>query len=142
MCRHRPRQSAKVAQMPKGSEAKRWSVVRRLLLVFFDFLIILQFAPIEPATADAQGLLARPGQTVALGVIGASVYYDETGGTFRLIATISELPGIPIRLVATLQPGQVLTISVPAQSGKLVTEVRLTHTQGGLDISYLTPVSN
>jgi hypothetical protein len=51
------------------------------------------------ATANAQELLQRPGQTVALGVIGASVYYDETGGDFRLVATIAEpLGGIPIRL--------------------------------------------
>jgi hypothetical protein len=88
-------------------------------------------------TAHAQKLLARPGQTVMLGVVGASVYYDETGGNFRLVATIAEpLGGIPIRLVATLQPGQGLSISVPAQEGKPVTEVRLTHTQAGLDISY------
>jgi hypothetical protein len=95
------------------------------------------------AMANTQPLVARPGQTVALGVIGASVYYDETGGIFRLVATIAEpLGGIPIRLVATLQVGQALSISVPAQSGKPVTEVRLTHTQGGLDISYPTPVTN
>jgi hypothetical protein len=96
-----------------------------------------------PAMANTQEVLARPGQTVALGVIGASVYYDETGGTFRLIATISEpLGGIPIRLAATLQLGQSLSISVPVQSGKLVTQVRLTHTRSGLDISYPTTVTN
>jgi hypothetical protein len=94
-------------------------------------------------TADAQELLARPGQTVALGVIGASVYYDETGGDFRLVATIDEpLGGIPIRLVASLRLGQGISISVPAQAGTPVTEVRLTHTQSGLDISYPTPATN
>ena len=94
-------------------------------------------------TANAQRLLARPGQTVALGVVGASVYYDETGGDFRLVATIAEpLGGIPIRLVASLRLGQGLSISVPAQAGKPVTAVRLTHTQSGLDISYPTPATN
>ena len=93
--------------------------------------------------ANAQELLERPGQTVALGVLGASVYYDETGGDFRLVATIDEpLGGIPIRLVASLKLGQGLSISVPAPPGKPVTEVRLTHTQGGLDISYPTPATN
>lgn len=95
------------------------------------------------ATANAQKLLARPGQTVALGVIGASVCYDETGGDFRLVATIAEpLGGIPVRLVASLKLGQGLSISVPAQEGKPVTEVRLTHTQAGLDISYPAPGTN
>jgi hypothetical protein len=93
--------------------------------------------------ANAAEVLARPGQTVALGAIGASVYYDETGGDFRLIATIAEpLGGIPIQLVAGLKLGQRISISVPTQTGKLVTEVRLTHTQGGLDISYPAPVTN
>jgi hypothetical protein len=93
--------------------------------------------------ANAQQLLERPGQTVTLGVIGASVYYDETRGDFRLVATIDEpLGGIPIRLVASLKLGQGLSISVPAPAGKPVTEVRLTHTQGGLDISYPTPATN
>jgi len=95
------------------------------------------------ATANAQELLARPGQTVALGVIGASVYYDETGGDFRLVATIAEpLGGIPIRPVASLRLGQGISISVPAQAGKPVTEVRLTHTQNGLNISYPAPAAN
>ena len=95
------------------------------------------------AAANAQELLARPGQTIALGVICASVYYDETGGNFRLVATITEpLGGIPIRLVASLKLGQGLSISVPAQPGEPVTQVRLTHTQGGLDISYPSPVAN
>jgi hypothetical protein len=95
------------------------------------------------AAADAQELLAQQGQTVALGVMGASVYYDETDGNFRLVATIAEpLGGIPIRLVASLKPGQGISISVPAQAGKPVTEVRLTHTQAGLEISYPTPVTN
>jgi hypothetical protein len=71
------------------------------------------------AMANAQELLANPGQTVALGVIGASVYYDEIGGDFRLVATIAEpLGGIAIRLVASLRPGQGISISVPAQAGK------------------------
>jgi hypothetical protein len=95
------------------------------------------------ASANAQELQARPGQTVALGVMGASVYYDETGGDFRLVATIDEpLGGIPIRLVANLKLGQGLSISVPAPTGRPVTEVRLTHTQSGLDISYPTATTN
>jgi hypothetical protein len=94
-------------------------------------------------TANAQELRARPGQTVALGVIGASVYYDETGGDFRLVATIAEpLGGVPIRLVASLKLGQGISISVPAQAGKPVTEVRLTHAPDGLNISYPTPATN
>jgi hypothetical protein len=95
------------------------------------------------ASVNAQELQVRPGQTVALGVIGASVYYDETGGDFRLVATIDEpLGGIPIRLATSLRLGQGISISVPAQAGKPVTEVRLTHTQEGLNISYPTPATN
>jgi hypothetical protein len=74
---------------------------------------LVAFCASAPAAASAQKVLAQPGQTVALGVIGASVYYDEPGGDLRLVATIAEpLGGIPIRLVAGLKRG--LDISYPA----------------------------
>ena len=95
------------------------------------------------AISNAHELLARQGQTVALGVVGASVHYDEVRGSFLLTATITEpLGGTPIRLVASLQLGQALSISVPGQAGKPVTQVRLTRTQDGLDISYPSPAAD
>jgi hypothetical protein len=113
------------------------------MLRMLQSVALASFCAFASVATDAQELLARRGQTVALGVIDASVYYDETGGDFRLVATIAEpLGGVPIRLVANLKLGQGLSISVPAQAGKPVTEVRLTHTQNGLDISYPTPVTN
>jgi hypothetical protein len=96
---------------------------------------------IQSAALVAPG--ASTTTTVTLGMIGASVYYDETGGDFRLVATIAEpLGGIPIRLVASVGLGQGISISVPAHAGRPETEVRLTHTRDGLDISYPVPVGN
>jgi hypothetical protein len=113
------------------------------MLRMIQLVALVTLCASSTAAANAQELSARPGQTVALGVIGASVYYDETEGDFRLIATIDEpLGGVPIRLVATLKLGQGISISVPAHAGRPVTEVRLTRTQSGLDISYPAPATN
>jgi hypothetical protein len=113
------------------------------MLRMIQLAALVAFCASAAATANAQELLARPGQTVALGVIGASVYYDETEGNFHLVATIAEpLGGTPMRLVASLRLGQGLSILVPAKVGKPTTEVRLTHTRDSLEISYPTPVTN
>jgi len=95
------------------------------------------------STAGAQTMHARPGQTIALGVADASVYYDESGGTFRVVATLAEGPeSTPIRFMVSLDLGQALTISVARQAGKPVTEVRLMRTRDGLDITYPAPATD
>ena len=87
-----------------------------------------------------QTLHIRPGETITLGLLEASVYYDDAGGAFRLVATLTEGPGsTPIHLSTNLQLGQGLTISVPGLADKPATAVRLMHTQDGLDVSYASP---
>jgi hypothetical protein len=90
------------------------------------------------ANATGQTLHARAGQTVVLGLVGASVTYDEAGGKFRLAATLPEGPSsTPVRLVASLRLGQAITLTVPGAGGRPAAEVRLTRTPAGLDIAYL-----
>ena len=95
------------------------------------------------SAAGAQTMHARPGQTIALGVADASVYYDESGGTFRVVATLAEGPeSTPIRLTVSLDVGQALTISVARQAGKPANRVRLMRTHDGLDITYPAPATD
>jgi hypothetical protein len=87
--------------------------------------------------AGAQTLHARQGATVALGPMSASVYYEDAGGAYRVVATLADGPeGIPVRFIATLQPGQEVTISVPGLAGRSATELHLTRTPDGLDVAY------
>lgn len=98
---------------------------------------MIAFGALASASANAQTLHARPGQTFALGVAEASVYYDDAGGTFRVVATLAEGPqSTPIRFIASLNLGQGLTISVPGLAGKAAAEVHLTRTLNGLDVTY------
>lgn len=101
---------------------------------------LIALGALVSASANAQTLHARPGQTFALGVAEASVYYDDSGGTFRVVATLGEGPqSTPIRFTASLKLGQELTISVPGLAGKSAAEVHLTRTQQGLDVAYVRP---
>lgn len=95
------------------------------------------------SAAGAQTIHAQPGQTITLGVADASVYYDESGGTFQVVATLAEGPeSTPIRFMVSLYLGQALTISVPKQAGRKANQVRLMRTRDGLDVTYPAPATD
>ncbi len=102
--------------------------------------MLIAFGALASASANAQTLHARQGQSIGLGPAEGSVYYDDAGGTFRVVATLAEGPqSTPIRFTVGLKLGQDLMISVPGPVGKPATEVHLTRTQEGLNVAYGRP---
>jgi hypothetical protein len=57
-------------------------------------------------------------QSFALGhAVGVAYFTSEPGG-LRLVATIGDTGGNPVRFVTTLAPDQMATVSVPRQAGE------------------------
>ncbi|HEX4261625.1 MAG TPA: hypothetical protein VHY76_11035 [Acetobacteraceae bacterium] len=90
------------------------------------------------SAAHAQTLHARQGETITLGTMSASVYFDDSGGDFRVTTTVADgYASTPVRFVASLGLGQVVLISVPLSVGHPARQVRLMRTSDGLDVAYL-----
>ena len=69
--------------------------------------------------AHAGELRPTQGQTFDLGgVLGVAYYTVEQDG-YHVVATLASGAETPIRFIATLGPGQSLTISVPQAVGEL-----------------------
>ena len=131
---NRSRKRPAVAGHHGSGRLIRWSKTLTLALI--------ACCALGSAVANAQTLHARSGETIALGVADASVYYDAEGQTFRFVATFAGSRGsMPARLTTTLQLGQSLTISVPGSIGELSTAVRVTRTPEGVDVTYPRPTS-
>jgi hypothetical protein len=63
-------------------------------------------------------------QSFVLGhAVGVAYFTPESGG-LRLVATIGDTGGNPVRFVTTLAPDQMATVSVPRQAGEESIEVR------------------
>ena len=70
-------------------------------------------------TAAASDLAPGDGRTLHLGGFGGTVYYTVEQDGYHVVATLasgSEAPAI--RFIATLAPGQSMTISVPQAVGE------------------------
>jgi hypothetical protein len=72
-----------------------------------------------------QGEQIFPGQgfSFALGDTLGVVYYTSEPGGLRLVTTIGNTNGTPVRFVTTLAPNQTVTVSVPRQVGQEAIEV-------------------
>ena len=90
------------------------------------------------AAANADRLHPVEGRTLEFGPMHASVYYTEDGSGDRVVATVIAGPeSTPMRLIATLQPGQSLILSVPGAAGTPAVGFRLTQESGGVGVSAL-----
>lgn len=83
--------------------------------------------------AVAEELGVAQGGSVSIGQVQASVYYTATPEGFRVVATLANgAETTPIRVIATLRPGQTVTLSVPGPAGTAPQEVFLTRTDDRL----------
>ncbi len=67
------------------------------------------------------------GKTVALGDVSGVAYYTVEPLGYRVVATLSSTDGVPIRFIATLQPEQSVTVSVPRGPGEPALEAVFTR---------------
>lgn len=88
------------------------------------FAILLAAAAMIAGAARADELRPIEGKTVALGPVTGVAYYTEEADGDRLVATLSGTDGaLPLRVVAVLEPGQSLMLSVPRGVGEPAIEV-------------------
>jgi hypothetical protein len=62
------------------------------------------------------------GRSIDLGTLAGIAYYTVEPEGYRLVATLGT--DTPVRFVATLTPGQSVTLSTPRMLGQLAVEVR------------------
>lgn len=89
--------------------------------------------------ASAEELRPMQGGSIAMSGVNGIVYYTECAEGYRVIATLAGEEGAPIRMVATLQPGQSVTLSVPHAPGVPADEVQLLRSGDRLLVSSVGP---
>jgi hypothetical protein len=91
---------------------------------------------LSAGAAGAEELREMQGGSIAIGAIMGSVYYTDQDGDYRVVATLSTASdNTPVRVVARLRPGQMITLSVPGFAGAPEQSVSLTRTNNRLMIS-------
>jgi len=73
------------------------------------------------------------GRRIDLGTFGGVAYYTVKPDGYRLVITLTPSGAeTPVRFVATLAPGQSITLSTPRKLGEPALEVRFQHKGEGL----------
>jgi hypothetical protein len=81
-------------------------------------------------------------QSFVLGdAVGVAYFVSEPGG-LRLVATVGDNGGNPVRFVTTLAPDQVATISVPRRAGEESIEVSFLRKGEALAVKTASHTSN
>jgi hypothetical protein len=78
---------------------------------------------VVPTTAAEREIAAQQGQDFVLGDIMGVAYFTSESGGLRLVATVKNAEGSPVRFVATLAPDQSAIVSVPGKVGEEASEV-------------------
>lgn len=85
--------------------------------------------------AAAVELAPNSGGSVRLGHVTGSVYYTVEQDGYRVVTTISQGDvGLATRFVATLNEGQILTISIPGNMGEASQALDIARVNGVLVI--------
>jgi hypothetical protein len=88
--------------------------------------------------AQANGLKPIEGRSVNLGGVSGVVYYTIEPDGFRVVTTLAEAKGTPIRFVAVLAPGQRVLLSTPRQ----VDAVEISRNGDDVSVRKASPLSN
>jgi hypothetical protein len=68
------------------------------------------------------------GKSIDLGTFGGVAYYTVKPNGYRLVVTLTPSGAqTPVRFVATLTPGQSVTVSTPRKLGEPAVEVHFKH---------------
>lgn len=95
------------------------------MMICVLWVAALAIGALSSVPGKAEELRPFQGGTVQLGPVNGTVYYTESDGGYRVLATFSEGPeSTPLRLTATLLPGQSVSVSVPGRAGTPPAEVQ------------------
>lgn len=84
--------------------------------------------------AIAQELAPARGHSIDLGTVNGVAYYTVENGGFRVVATLGQENGKPVRLEATLGPGQSVVLSTPTEPGTAPARVEITRDADDLQV--------
>lgn len=89
--------------------------------------LILGAATLAPARAVDKTQNISPGhaESIDLGYVHGVAYYTPETDGYQVVATLSVSGGAPVRIVATLQPEQRVSFSVPAGEGGDIHQIEL-----------------
>jgi hypothetical protein len=87
----------------------------------------LAFACLAATSVHAGELVALQAQSVDLGAFHGILYYTSEEDGYRVVTTIAEGEGLPVRFVATLLDSQSLTISVPGKVDEPSQEIEISR---------------
>jgi hypothetical protein len=73
--------------------------------------------------------------SIELGSFRGVVYYTSLDDGYRVVATLAESEGLPVRFVGTLTESQTLTISVPGKVGEPDQEIEVSRVGDKLVVS-------
>jgi hypothetical protein len=101
--------------------------------MFRRFALSVAVAVVALAGAPLHAEPFKPvqAQKVDVGTLTGVAYYTEEADGDRLVLTLqAPESGVPFRIVATLAPGQSVTLSVPRAFGEPPMSVRFTRRDG------------
>ena len=108
-------------------------IKRKALLIACAIAVVLLAGGVR-----ANSVRPIEGKPIDLGTFGGIAYYTVTPDGYRLVVTM--MPSgtqTPVRFVATLAPGQSVTLSTPRALGEPAIEVRFRHQGESLFVDAL-----
>jgi len=84
---------------------------------------VVDVTPAEHVAMADREIAAEQGQDFVLGDTAGVAYFTSEPRGLRLVATVKNDEGSPVRFVATLAPEQTATVSIPGKVGEEATEV-------------------
>jgi hypothetical protein len=116
-------------------EGERAMTKRIALLVAWAAAIILVAGGVH-----AESIEPIEGKSIDLGTFGGVAYYTLTPDGYRLVVTLMPSGAdTPVRFVATLAPGQSVTLSTPRKLGEPAVEIHFQHQGESLFVDRTDP---
>jgi hypothetical protein len=111
--------------------------------MFGRFALFAAAVALSGAPLHAETFKPVQAQKVDLGGMTGVAYYTEEADGDRLVLTLqAPETGTPFRVVATLAPGQSVTLSIPRGAGEPPVNVRFTRRDGRISMENSAPAAH
>ncbi len=90
----------------------------------------------------AEGVKPMQAQSIDLGDVAGSAYYTVEEDGFRVVTTLAQKTGTPVRLVAVLAQGQSVVLATPREAGVAPVEVEISRQADTLLVRNAAALTN
>lgn len=104
-------------------------------------LLAAALALTTAAAAHADGLRPIEARPIDLGAVTGTAYYTVGQDGYRVVATLAQGAGTPVRFEAVLTPGQTVTLSTPAGVGVAADTVEISRRDDEV-LVHASPLTN